>query len=129
MTKGLAISSAPFLLLACSAMLSSPAVAAQDQQGGPIVILEMQHDVSPSLRDIAIPAQPLPGAPRLAPLARPTGPILTSSGPDVVAQKPAGTRTGVTTFLNFDGQNADGVAPPDTNGAVGAKQFVQWVNL
>ncbi len=36
---------------------------------------------------------------------------------------------GTTDLLNFDGQAADGVAPPDTNGAVGATQYVQWVNL
>ena len=36
---------------------------------------------------------------------------------------------GTTAGLNFDGQAADGVAPPDTTGAVGATQYVQWVNL
>jgi hypothetical protein len=33
-----------------------------------------------------------------------------------------------TAGLNFDGATANGSAPPDTNGAVGANQFVQWVN-
>jgi hypothetical protein len=31
--------------------------------------------------------------------------------------------------LDFDGIGADGVAPPDTNGAVGATQFAQVVNV
>jgi len=36
----------------------------------------------------------------------------------------------VTTGLNFDGIEADGTrATPDTVGAVGATQYVQWVNL
>ncbi len=33
-----------------------------------------------------------------------------------------------TVGLNFDGQSADGYIPPDVNGAVGATQYVQWVN-
>ena len=33
-----------------------------------------------------------------------------------------------TDLLNFDGQAADGVAPPDTEGAVSGTQYVQWVN-
>jgi len=46
-----------------------------------------------------------------------------------VAQVPAGLPVGVSTVLNFDGQSADGFVPPDTNGAVGAEQFVQIVNV
>jgi hypothetical protein len=44
---------------------------------------------------------------------------------------------GITTLVNFDGvddtaqasQSGFLVVPPDTNGTVGATQFVQWVNL
>ena len=123
------ISSAPFLVLASLAVFCTSPATAQDEQRGPIVLRELKHDVSAPLRDIAVPAQPSTGAPSLAPLARPTGPIITSSERDIVAQTPSGPSTAITTHFNFDGQNADNIAPPDTNGAVGATQFVQWVNL
>jgi hypothetical protein len=129
MRKGATISPAWFLVLMGSAMVSAASARAQDQQVRPIVIRELQHDTSSPLRDIAIPVRPSASTPRLAPLARPTGPMLTSSEPDLVAQSPGGRLTGITTLLNFDGQNADSVAPPDTNGVVGATQFVQWVNV
>lgn len=129
MKRGFRASSAPFSVLACFAIFSTTPALAQDQQSGPIVIHELKHDVSAPLRDIAIPAQPGTGAPYLAPLAQPTGPMLTSSEPDSVAEAPSGSSTAITTGFNFDGQNADNIAPPDTNGAVGASQFVQWVNV
>jgi hypothetical protein len=54
-----------------------------------------------------------------------------------VAAPLAGTLTGVTIGLNFDGQSAQdnrdllgfAFVPPDTNGAVGATHFVQTVNV
>jgi hypothetical protein len=65
-----------------------------------------------------------------------TGPAITSSQPDPVGQVPSGASVNVQLGLNFDGLSAaDTVAsggpfvPPDTNGAVGATQFVEWVNV
>ena len=64
--------------------------------------------------------------------------MITNSNSDPFAAPFAGPLTGVTGFLkNFDGQSAqDNVnlfgfafVPPDTNGAVGATQFVQIVNV
>ena len=59
---------------------------------------------------------------------------------DPVVQKNAATSTSVTPGQGFDGvgvgiKNPDGTnykplyAPPDTTGAVGATQYVQWVNV
>jgi hypothetical protein len=72
-----------------------------------------------------------------APEPRPTGPALNSGRVDVVASELAGPLEGVSTVLRFDGQSAAdnrrvlgfAFVPPDTNGAVGASQFVQMVNV
>lgn len=47
---------------------------------------------------------------------------------DAVAQASSLARLSVTAGLNFDGVPASGYQPPDTNGAIGATQYVQWVN-
>jgi hypothetical protein len=68
---------------------------------------------------------------------RSTGPALNSGRADVVASELAGPLQGVTSVLRFDGQSAAdnrrvlgfAFVPPDTNGAVGATQFVQMVNV
>jgi hypothetical protein len=54
---------------------------------------------------------------------------------DPVVQKLASTSAAVTNGLGFDGigkglgSYSPGYAPPDTTGAVGATQYVQWVNV
>lgn len=54
---------------------------------------------------------------------------------DPVVQSSAGSRAAVTAGLGFDGigiglgSYAVQYAPPDTTGAVGATQYVQWVNV
>src|SRR5260370_42003782 len=68
---------------------------------------------------------------------KPVGPIPHEpnvSVEDPVVQTTVGPLVGTTAGLNFAGVG-DGdygfvpnAAPPDTNGAVGATQFVQWVN-
>src|SRR5215470_19232742 len=68
---------------------------------------------------------------------RPTGPSRSSGRPDPVASELAGPLRGVSTVINFNGQSAAdnrrvlgfAFVPPDTNGAVGASQFVQMVNV
>ena len=47
---------------------------------------------------------------------------------DAVGQPSSLARLSVTGGLNFDGVVGTGYAPPDTNGAIGATQYVQWVN-
>src|SRR5712671_979541 len=100
--------------------------------GGVEVSPATHHDVSGPLRDAAAtPAgtptfkehkvHPLPQAP-----ATPTG--------DPALQATVGPLIAVTPGLNFAGVGngdygfAPNAAPPDTNGAVGATQYVQWVN-
>jgi hypothetical protein len=38
-------------------------------------------------------------------------------------------QSAITVLKRFPGIHADGIAPPDTTGAAGTTQFVQWVNL
>ena len=115
-----------------SARLSTIRAAAQPADAARHVDASTHHDVSPPLRDIPQaprartlterPLRPIPGAPALAPVA---DPVVQTSAP-----APAATTAG----LNFAGVgNGDygfvpNAAPPDTNGAVGATQYVQWVN-
>src|SRR5713101_10150336 len=91
----------------------------------------VHYDVSPPLWQIPPkPEQPGPREKRhhALPLASGTG------APDPVLQSAAGPLVAVTAGLNFAGVgNGDygfrpNAAPPDTNGAVGATQYVQWVN-
>jgi hypothetical protein len=71
------------------------------------------------------------------PTARATGGMITSFNSDPVAAPLPGPLPGVTSVLNFDGPSAQGnrdvfgfaFVPPDTNGAVGATQFLQIVNV
>ena len=71
-------------------------------------------------------------------LAGPTGAQLSGGTADPVAAAPAGKLSSFGLGLAFEGQSANdnrallnGVAyvPPDTNGAVGSKQYVQTVNV
>jgi hypothetical protein len=90
------------------------------------------HDVSPPLISIS------PKAPRLERNEKPVHPLPLQVGPvqpDPVAQTTAGGPLVATTAgLNFAGVGdgdygfSPNAAPPDPNGAVGATQYVQWVN-
>lgn len=106
---------------------------------GPKVTKSSHHDVSAPLAQMAAGAssttsgtsdsQSLP--------AQSTGAPITSSKADPVAATFAGPLTGVTLLNNFEGQSAQdnrnlfgfAFVPPDTNGAAGATQFVQIVNV
>lgn len=94
---------------------------------------EVKHDTSAPLRDMAKQVAAQKVAPHEAD-ARHVFPIkqLPLSAADKLVRGDVNGSTpavATTAGLNFDGQNADGVAPPDTTGAVGATQYVQWVNL
>src|SRR5260370_17389948 len=103
----------------------------------PTVIHEVKHDISPPLRNVAPSVQASSAPDQQQIVARPTGPALANSQPDTAAQKPTAALSGVSTVLNFDGQSANdnrnllgfAFVPPDTNGAVGATQFMQIVNV
>ena len=123
-------------LLALSINSSSTAVAAgANQSPKPIVIHSIHNDVSPALRDVdpwpvqRVQEHEAAENPKIS-----TG--LHKDMPDLVVQK--GTLLGQLApsipapILNFAGIPFPGVgcncAPPDTNGEVGATQYVQIVN-
>jgi hypothetical protein len=118
----------PFVLVSVSLALA----------GNPDVIKASRHDVSPPLSQMVIGASSNGGGSDSQTLtARATGAMITNPNSDPVAAPLAGPLTGVTSILNFDGQSAQdnrdlfgfAFVPPDTNGAVGATQFVQMVNV
>ncbi len=103
------------------------------------VYREIKHDTSPPLSELIsmTPAQPNPFSQRILDIL-PTGPDrLTppSPVPDEALQTAALPSVNATLGLNFEGLGKGQygfmlqAAPPDTNGAVGATQYVQWVNL
>jgi hypothetical protein len=123
----------PFSVL-CGVVLGAiPAPAPADNL---LVLREVKHDRSQPLRDLAASTTSSASAQHVASFPQKTGSPIVSTAPDPVAQVPSGARTSASVLLNFDGLSAaDTVAsggpfvPPDTNGAVGASQFVEWVNV
>jgi len=125
--------------------ISSPAIYGQQEQTRPqptdrIVLEEVQRDVSPPLRDIVPVPSDMASATRferemheaeLAERVRPESSLRT--GPAASALTPSigvpAALVSTTEGLNFQGISSDGWVAPDTNGAVGATQFVQWVNV
>lgn len=100
----------------------------------PEVTTGMHYGVSPAVRDLPSSATAYRGSPD-RPLLSPVlsaGPVL----PDPIAQTSTGPLVSTTSGLNFNGvgdtsntpTNPCNCAPPDTNGAVGATQYVQIVN-
>jgi len=124
------------LLLLTLWIAAAAPLRAQVAQQGPTTVREnVHHDVSPPLRDLiknapppslemheAEPVRRIPPPPGLVPLQE-----------DPVRQWTTIPLT-PTVGLSFEGlgQGQYGFsvtsAPPDTNGAVGATQYVQWVN-
>jgi hypothetical protein len=102
----------------------------------PDVTASVHHDVSPPLRDLPSAATAYRGSPD-RPLRSP-GQEAGTLQPDPLAQTTVGPRVAATTGLSFSGlgrQTGQGdfanfcnCAPPDTNGAAGATQYVQIVN-
>jgi hypothetical protein len=128
-TSSLLIGTALLLALASGQGQQQPL----QQAGPPEINQSIKHDVSPPLRDIAVPPQP-----RLTREAEPVRRLPVQVSPveqqDSVVQRMVGPLVGTTPGLNFAGVgNGDygfspDAAPPDTNLAVGATQVVQWVN-
>ena len=126
-------------LLALALAAAAPTVAAQgaSSAGLPVVIRGAEvssayaHDVSPRLSE-------MPSAERTyGAFTRPRGQLAVTPGreqPDGALQTSVQPLVAAISGLNFAGVG-DGdygfvpnAAPPDTNGAVGATQYVQWVN-
>ncbi len=120
-------------LAALCAVVLLPAAYAQsataDEHRAEIIPPDRQ-DVSPPLRDITpkhhVSTNPEHELKRL--------PAQANGGQDTLAARGTSTSAATaTTGSNFDGVGIGGgytpnAAPPDTNGAVGATQYVQWVN-
>src|SRR5664279_128191 len=124
---------------ACAVMALAGPVAAQDTPP-PEVMNELYHDVSPPLGQMIDAAGPPPGGGGIR--MQQVFPLPPRNNPpyvDTVLQSsltPSVTpMVAVTAGLNFAGVGqgdygfVDNAAPPDTNGAAGATQYVQWVNL
>ncbi len=125
-------------LLLCSALPSfsqsdSPVV-------GPFIHHSVHNDVSPAVRDLPTIHRPASAVHQEAEPVRhiplPAG-LKAATEPDMVHQQTAALAPAThapTVGLGFDGLGngslgfTPNAAPPDTNGAVGATQYVQWVN-
>ena len=123
--------SVPFLFFA--ALVSAVPAPAQQGSSKPTVIPPVSYDISPPLADLVASAPPeAPTGQRNIPLRRPARPAPappTSVTQDQALQQLSLPLVSATPGLDFDGMGADGVTPPDTNGSVGATQFVQIVNV
>src|SRR5258706_713071 len=103
------------------------------------VYRELKHDTSLPLAELIrmTPAQPNPFSPRILDIL-PTGheqPAQINAVPDAALQERVLPPVSATLVLNFEGLGLGQYgfvlqyAPPDTNGVVGATQYVQWVNV
>jgi hypothetical protein len=121
-----------FLALVVTLLSALPA-AGQQTHASTQHLRFVHHDVSPRLRDM--PLIPPRAERRIIPRrlifrGQPSG-----QADPVVQSSTISPLVSTTSGLNFDGvgQGAYGftvhAAPPDTNGSVGATQFVQWVNV
>lgn len=130
MRKVSAFLAAPGLALAGALLFTVTATAQSSVKAGPIVYPLIHQDVSLPLWFTARPPNfaeeerfiPQNQGPPMvkAPVVRdPVG-----DDPIAVGRPEVGT----TDLLNFAGQSADGLAPPDTEGVVGLTQYVQYVN-
>jgi hypothetical protein len=115
------------------ALASAVPALAQQANSIPIVIPPVSYDISPPLVDLVASAPPKAptgqGNIPLRQLARPSSAPLASVTRDLSLQQLSLPLVSTTPGLNFDGIGADAVIPPDTNGSVGATQFVQILNV
>src|SRR3954469_9461598 len=105
---------------------------------GPNVVKNARHDTSQPLAQLAVGARaPSAQADREMAEPRAARAALSSGRADGVSAPLGGPLAGVSTVIGFDGQSAAdnrrvfgfAFVPPDTNGAVGASQYVQMVNV
>jgi hypothetical protein len=123
------------IFLTLCALIACPASAvSQAPEPTPDVFPANRHALTPPLREMKR-ASPTVGAPTVVqhPVHELPGSV---TARDPVFQTTPGGALGVIGGFNFDGvddasqasQTGLLYAPPDTNGAVGATQYVQWVN-
>jgi hypothetical protein len=123
------------LLLVAAVWLGMASAQEGPAPAGPVQMWENFHDVSPPLRDL-VRLYPQPeGMPRRTePRPRVPVPHFAPGQADGALQTQAmHPLLSATVGLNFDGMTAAcgycAVAPPDSDGYVGATQYVQQVNL
>ncbi len=136
-TTGQSFALAVILLLAFAVPLLVPSALAQTGSSGPTTIRrDVHHDTSQPLSEMIKNAPPPSLELReVEPLKRiPLPPGLTPLEEDPVRQTSTAGLTTPTPTLNFEGLGNGQYgftitgAPPDTEGTVGATQYVQWVN-
>jgi|GEM_PF-475013 len=93
---------------------------------GAEVIPEVKHDTSPPLREMTVLHSPPGERAHEIHLLHPPRAVQFISDPVLQTSTLPAVPTSI--GLSFDGVGANGSAPPDTNGAAGATQFVEWVN-
>src|SRR5262245_45159806 len=122
------------MILVCMFTVFAPSAFA----AGPHVLQNSRHDTSQPLSQLANRARMPSNRPdREMAEPRATRGALSSGRADGVAKPLAAPLAGVSTVIGFDGQSAAdnrrvfgfAFVPPDTNGAVGASQYVQMVNV
>ncbi len=117
--------------LVVSTILPGTTAIAGSVGHGAEVSAAVHHDVSRPLREMA-PTSPTAHRLTERPL-RLVGPVGPDQ-PDGAVQSTVGPAIGTIAGVGFAGVGngdygfAPNAAPPDTNGAVGATQYVQWVN-
>jgi len=130
MTRRLATPSRSLLIACCLLLWIVPAFA--ETQRNPIVIHEVKHDVSLPLSVMAKLAPPAPpGAIELREHPSPKHFFNIVDTPDPEVQTEYLPNVSTKNILNFDSitEAQGGAYPPDTNGSVGATQFVLITNF
>jgi len=115
----------------CVALLSA-AAAAQEVQTDPQVSYEIKHDVSLPLNYLAgIAPKPKHGFVEMIEPKRNLGLTVGLPGDDTAVQEVYLPSSHTTQVLNFEGTREDqgNAQVPDTNGSVGATQFVEITNF
>jgi len=114
-------------------MPTSASAGAPPTTHGAEVSAAVHHDVSQPLGHLG-PASPSAANLRERPL-RLIGPASSPNQPDGALQQASGSAAAATNGIGFPGVGngdygfAPAYSPPDTNGAVGETQYVQWVNV
>ena len=141
MLVGRVLWGAGVLALSCTLMCTFLCSSAEAQSAKSQVRREIKHDVSPVLRTMKpvvshrnmIAGGQLAGGQNEGAENRDeqrASSVRAGRVADAVAQIRTGAQHAPVAGLNFDGVTAPaGRAVPDTNGAVGATQYFQWVNV
>src|SRR5882762_9629085 len=116
------------IILLAQGFFTRPAFTQGEPQSRAVELLqEIQHDISPPLRDIKPVLRPV-GPPEAKEIRLLHPPREVKRMPDAVMQTSTLANISTTAGVNFESVAANGSAPPDTNGSARTTQFVEWVN-